>query len=104
MKSLSLKDAMKSVRDDINERLRENCKINKTFWDFCFPYNAENPLRQGPNKKYRVQQFLDCCAFIPCRGNLFTEPLPSNVRVVTDTEKEGNSISLNLFFKIRKLG
>jgi hypothetical protein len=29
-----------------------------------------------------AQQYLNCCLFIPCRGNLFTESLPSNERLL----------------------
>jgi hypothetical protein len=36
----------------------------------------------GPNRKHRSQQFLNCCLRIRCRGNLFTEPLPSNGRLL----------------------
>jgi hypothetical protein len=35
-------------------------------------------IRHGPHKKRRVQQFFYCCVCICCRGNIFTEPLPSN--------------------------
>jgi hypothetical protein len=35
----------------------------------------------GPNRKHRFQQFLYCCLRIRCRGNLFTNPLPSNERL-----------------------
>jgi hypothetical protein len=31
-----------------------------------------------PNRKHLSQQFLCCCLCIRSRGNLFTEPLPSN--------------------------
>jgi hypothetical protein len=37
--------------------------------------------RQGPYRKRRVQQF-NCYVRIRCRGNVFTEPLPSNDRAM----------------------
>jgi hypothetical protein len=37
-------------------------------------------IRHGPRRKRRVQQFFYCCVCISCRGNVFTEPLPSNDR------------------------
>jgi hypothetical protein len=39
-------------------------------------------LYNGPNRKRRSQQFLYFCSHIRCRGNLFTEPLPSNERLL----------------------
>jgi hypothetical protein len=33
-----------------------------------------------PHRKPRIQQFLYCCVYILCRGNVFTEPLPINDR------------------------
>jgi hypothetical protein len=37
-------------------------------------------VRHGPHVKRRVQQFFYCCVYIRGRGNVFTEPLPSNAR------------------------
>jgi hypothetical protein len=37
-----------------------------------------NGLRHGTYRRRCVQQFFYCCLFIRCRGNVFTEPLPSN--------------------------
>jgi hypothetical protein len=37
-------------------------------------------IRHGPHRKRRVQQFFYCCICILCRGNVFTEPLPSKSR------------------------
>jgi hypothetical protein len=36
----------------------------------------------GPNRKHRFQQYLYCCLRIRCSGNVFTEPLPSNERLL----------------------
>jgi hypothetical protein len=36
----------------------------------------------GPSRKHRFQQYFYCCMRIPCRGNLFNEPLPRNVSLV----------------------
>jgi hypothetical protein len=48
----------------------------KKFWEelfACFPL-----IRLGPRRKRRIQQFFYCFLCIRCRGNVFTEPLPSN--------------------------
>jgi hypothetical protein len=37
-------------------------------------------IRHGPHRKRRVQKFLYCSVYSSCRGNIFTEPLPSNDR------------------------
>jgi hypothetical protein len=37
-------------------------------------------IRHGPHWKRRVQQFFSCCVCIRYRGNVSTEPLPSNDR------------------------
>jgi hypothetical protein len=37
-------------------------------------------IRHGPHWKLRVQQFFYCCVCIRYRGNVSTEPLPSNYR------------------------
>jgi hypothetical protein len=37
-------------------------------------------IRHGPHRKRRVQQFFYCCVYIRYRGNVSTEPLPSNDR------------------------
>jgi hypothetical protein len=42
---------------------------------------TEYLIRHGPNRKHRVQQFSYCCVCIPCRGNVFTKPLPCNGRI-----------------------
>jgi hypothetical protein len=39
-------------------------------------------IRHGPHSKRRAQQFFYCCVCIPFRGNVSTEPLPSNDRGV----------------------
>jgi hypothetical protein len=45
---------------------------------------GSNPLlsliRHGPHSKRHVQQFFNCCVCIRYRGNVSTEPLPSNDR------------------------
>jgi hypothetical protein len=68
-------------------------------------------IRHGPHTKHRVQQFFYCCLCIRCSGNVFTDPLPSNVRGTrrpTDTrshKQQGYLISLLLLVKIiRKVG
>jgi hypothetical protein len=40
-------------------------------------------IRHGPHRKRRVHSFY-CCMCIRCRGNIFTEPLPSNIHIQTD--------------------
>jgi hypothetical protein len=39
-------------------------------------------IRHGPHLKRRVLQFFYCCVCIRYRGNVSTEPLPSNDRVI----------------------
>jgi hypothetical protein len=48
-------------------------------------------IRRGPHWKRRVQQFY-CCVCIHYRGNVSTEPLPSNDRGthITDTQTDEN--------------
>jgi hypothetical protein len=51
------------------------CK-QMTFWEeliACFPF-----IWHVSHRKRRVQQFFYCCVRIRCRGNVFTQPLPSN--------------------------
>jgi hypothetical protein len=88
-------------------------------------------IRHGPHRKRRVQQFFYCCVCIRYRGNVSTEPLPSNDRGIFTGPFPGNDkgmftkplpsndkgdtqththrqqrdlISQLYFFKIRKLG
>jgi hypothetical protein len=42
------------------------------------PKSLLSLIKHGPNIKTRDQQFFYCCKRIRCRGNTFTEPLPSN--------------------------
>jgi hypothetical protein len=62
-------------------------------------------LRHGPHWKRRVQQFY-CCGCICYRGNVSTEPLPSNKRGIhkqTDIHRQQSDlISLFLLFKNKK--
>jgi hypothetical protein len=45
---------------------------------------TDSPLiRHGPHRKRCVQQFFYCCMCIRCRGNVFTEPLPSKIYIQT---------------------
>jgi hypothetical protein len=60
-----------------------NLIFNKKF---CEELIAYCPLIQGPHRKRRVQQFFYCCLCIPCRVNVFTEPLPSNEWGYTHTD------------------
>jgi hypothetical protein len=51
-------------------------KQNKKFWEELIAYF---PLtRHGPHRKRRVQQFFYRFMSVRCRGNVFTELLPSN--------------------------
>jgi hypothetical protein len=64
-------------------------------------------IRHRPHSKRRVQQFFYCCVCIRYRGNVSTEPLPSNDREGhTDTHihahkhrQQHDLISLLLFFQ-----
>jgi hypothetical protein len=48
---------------------------SKTFWEELIAYFPF--VWHGPHRKRRVQ-FFYCCVCIRCRGNSFTELLPSN--------------------------
>jgi hypothetical protein len=37
-------------------------------------------IRHGPHRKRHVQQIFYCCVCVCYRGNVSTEPLPSNER------------------------
>jgi hypothetical protein len=50
--------------------------LNKKFWEELISYFPM--IRRGPHIKWRVQRFFYSCLCIHCRGNVFTEPLPSN--------------------------
>jgi hypothetical protein len=53
-------------------------KKNRKFWEELIAYS---PLTQrGQHRKRRVQKLYCCCVCIRCRGNVFTETLPSNDR------------------------
>jgi hypothetical protein len=57
-------------------------------------------IRHGPHRKHRAQQLFYCCMCIICRGNVFTEPLPNNIRGDTETHSQQDDlISLLLFFQ-----
>jgi hypothetical protein len=52
-----------------------------------FSLHIEYLIRHGQHRKHRVQQFIYCCVCIRCRGKVFTEPLPSNNRGLTQTAR-----------------
>jgi hypothetical protein len=55
--------------------------------------------RHGPHWKRRVQQFFCCCVCLRYRGNVATEPLPSNDKGDKHTHTEQRDlISLFCFF------
>jgi hypothetical protein len=45
-------------------------------------YRLPSLIRHGQHWKRRVQQFFYCCVCIRYRGNVSTEPLPSNDREI----------------------
>jgi hypothetical protein len=51
-------------------------------------------IRHGPHWKRRVQQFLYCCVCIRYRGNLSTEPLPSNYRGIFTEPLPSNDMGI----------
>jgi hypothetical protein len=52
-----------------------------------------------PNRQHCSQQFLYCCLCIRCRGNSFTEPLPSNGRLLySGLQSSCHIIKLNSSF------
>jgi hypothetical protein len=65
---------------------------NKKVWEeliACFLL-----IRHGPHIKRCVQQSFYSCVWIRCRGNVFTEPLPSKDRRDThiDTHTDGRDL------------
>jgi hypothetical protein len=38
-------------------------------------------IRHGPHRKWRGQQLFYFCVCILCRGDVFTDPLPSNINI-----------------------
>jgi hypothetical protein len=53
-------------------------ELYKNFWEDLIFYLPL--IRYGPHGKRRIQQFFYFSVCIHCRGNFFTEPLPSNGR------------------------
>jgi cytochrome c oxidase assembly factor CtaG len=53
---------------------------NKKFWEELIAYFPL--IRHGQHRKRCVQKFY-CCVCIRCRGNVYTEPLPTNYREYT---------------------
>jgi hypothetical protein len=54
-------------------------KQNKTKQEVLGRTNLLSFIQHGPHCNWRIQQFF-CC----CRGNVFTELLPSNDRIFTE--------------------
>jgi hypothetical protein len=52
--------------------------LKQKFWKELIAYFCL--IRHGPHTKRCVQQFFYFCLCIRSRGNVFTEPLPSNDR------------------------
>jgi hypothetical protein len=50
-----------------------------------FVLHIQYLIRHGPHRKHRVLQFFYCYVCILCRWNVFTEQLPSNSTVDTQT-------------------
>jgi hypothetical protein len=73
--------------------------------------HIEYLIGHGPHRKHRVQQFFYCCVCIRCRGNVFTEPLPSNKLLSINKRgnrqphrQQGDLISLPLSFQNKESG
>jgi hypothetical protein len=58
--------------------------VKKKSWEEVITYFPL--IRHGPHRKLRVQQYFFCCSCICCRGNVFTEPLPSKDRGHRDAQ------------------
>jgi hypothetical protein len=62
-----------------SSQLSTNCPHGTSEFDWLFSTELFFIIpSHGPNSKHRSQQFLYCCLRIRCRGNLFTETLPSS--------------------------
>jgi hypothetical protein len=58
-------------------------RVRRTGKNYSPPFlslHSEYLIRHGPHRKHRVKHFFCCCVCVCCRGNVFTEPLNSNVR------------------------
>jgi hypothetical protein len=63
---------------------------DKKFWEELIAYFRL--IRHGQHRKRRVEQFY-CCVYILCRGNVFTELLPSNnKRIHIQTQTHGRDL------------
>jgi hypothetical protein len=56
--------------------LRTWSRKSKKFWEELIAYFPL--ILRGPHRKGRVQQLFYCYVCVCCRGNVFTEPLPSS--------------------------
>jgi hypothetical protein len=107
------KSARPSVRQSVttcssktaSRRKKGKC-TNKKFCDELITHFLL--IRHEAHRKRLVQQFLYCCPCIRCRGNMFTEPLPSDNRGVLYTQthrthtQQGDLVWLLLFFQNRE--
>jgi hypothetical protein len=64
------------MKAGIPENKQEMSK--KKFWKELITYFPL--IRHEPHTKRCTKQFFYCCICIRCRGNVFSEPLPSNDR------------------------
>jgi hypothetical protein len=71
-------DAISSQTSSSAESQRSTANSQLTLSTEFFFINTLH----GPNRKHRSQNFFYCCLRICCRGNMFTEPLPSNGRLL----------------------
>jgi hypothetical protein len=66
------------------------------------------PAGLGFNRKHHLiviaQRFFDCCLSIPFRGNLFTESLPSNKRLLWLRYSGFQSSCHKVYYAFRKKG
>jgi hypothetical protein len=69
--------------------------LNTKFWEELITYFSLT--RHGPHLKRRVQQFFYYCVCIRYRGNVCTEPLPSNDRGNNRHRQQRDIISLLYF-------
>jgi hypothetical protein len=70
---------------------------NKEFWEQLI---ADFPLiRHEPRRTQRLQQFFYCRVCIRCRGEIYTEPLPSNDRGYTYRQTHERDLGSTLLIR-----
>jgi hypothetical protein len=82
MLRLQLSSRSHSLENTVWKRLW-TCRETDKYLSTSLPALTQRPIKShGPQRKHNFQQFLYCCARICCRESIFTEPLPSDRRLL----------------------